>query len=794
MWWRLFALIFLLFFGFAALWGAARASRDEHLATEPIKIEQRTASPVVLIFIDSLSRDVATDAHRMPYLSRLAREGTSFDVEPCRDQLTYLCLRAALTGHDESSLLAIRDNFRPEHEGPPDTLFSALAARGERVSVTGSNDFHPYRRALFVEHALSKTEETPSRVGALLAKTAPEQARLVVISLSSGDMVAHAHGVSSPEYREAFARIDRIVETVASALPPDAHLVVFGDHGHDALGRHLPGTWQKTWAVYRGAAFHAGAHHSLHITDHRALLGVLLGVPSEASYRGPPLGTIFDGTWVGRVLPRGLPPLEAAHVESAQVPALRWGRAIGLALLGLGGYLLLLRRMWARQPVTVAALLTLIAAVTGLGYDALRRIAHDHGDSPERALVLLAPLSVGIAGAVWLRRGEARGFYGSRPLALAAACIVGVTWLTLLPTSYYYGARRAVVLASILALVPWAFDRVRRGGHRFDGLVVLLASLSFVAAALASLYPVRQLGPETAQAATWALDAKLYQRWPWFALVIAKALIYALVVAPRAARRPLDSAGAAGLFTATVLIELASARMPREGYAALFVAIAVGAIFARQRAPSTLLAGSFLLLDHLYGANPTLLAPIEMILAATATAVFLWRRFEPNRTARAWLMGATVALASYLMLWPSVGFHLAGIDFGFMFQWVPEAQYQRAWQLIALGVVLKVGLPIVLVVAVGRESLREEPARLVVALGLSAKAALLAVLVSFFAVNHPVDSQQATAMLAELVLVMFAASCALAALPSGAAQRKISFVQAALQPSSETLLPSSHSS
>jgi hypothetical protein len=140
-WWRLSVIIFVFAFGFAALWGAARASRDVLPATESIKIEQGVApSPVVLVFIDSLSRDVATDAQRMPFLARLANEGASFDVEPCRDQLTYLCLRAALTGHDESSLLAIRDNFRPEHEGPPDTLFSALAAQGERVSVIGSND------------------------------------------------------------------------------------------------------------------------------------------------------------------------------------------------------------------------------------------------------------------------------------------------------------------------------------------------------------------------------------------------------------------------------------------------------------------------------------------------------------------------------------------------------------------------------------------------------------------------------------------------------------------------------
>src|SRR4051812_16151052 len=276
----------------------------------------------------------------MPALSRLAREGASFEVEPCRDQLTYLCLRAALTGHDDSSLLAVADNFRTSQEGPPDTLLSAVAAEGKRVSVLGTSDFHPYRRALFIERALSKHEETPERTLELVETARQDHASLVIVSLGSGDMTAHAHGTRSPEYAAAFRRLDSTVDALAAALEPDTNLVVFGDHGHDVLGRHLPGTTSRTWAVYRGPAFRAGFKGAISITDHRALLGVLLGVPTEPNYRGPALAQFFRPDWVSSRLPEGLPALAAPESRAAELPVLRWLSLLGLAAcFGFGVWL-----------------------------------------------------------------------------------------------------------------------------------------------------------------------------------------------------------------------------------------------------------------------------------------------------------------------------------------------------------------------------------------------------------------------------------------------------------------------
>lgn len=744
----------------------ARVSPAKEGADSSVSIQYHAPPErVVLVFIDSLSRDVATDAARMPTLSQLARNGAAFDVEPCRDQLTYLCLRAALTGRDDSSLLSISDNFKPDHDAPPETLLSALASKREHVSVIGSNDFHPYRRSLFAEHSLAKHEETPEAVRAMLKTASNDDARLLIVSLASGDTVAHIHGVASTEYRDTFHRLDRVVQTIADSIDPATHLVVFGDHGHDEHGRHLPGTTSRTWAVYHGPAFRSGVTASLHITDHRALLGVLLGVATERNYRGPPLATVFAPGWAEKNLTNGLPKLEGAGSQCSRLPSFRylWAAGIGLSSIGAAWLLLVFHHRWRRLFAGLSLGAALIAAAIGFWYDAIRGLVHDHGDSPERALSLLAPVAVGCLVSLLITRHQRVGSNYERLTwaPVAAVCSLVTVFLLMLPSSYYYGSRRAVVLAAIVSVATALVRNLRRGWPGWRRLLIPTVALVFVVLVLGSLYPVRQLGPQTAGASTWSLDARLYTQWTWLPLVISKVALYLIVIAPRAWRRPFDAAGAAGLLSACLLIELAGARLPREIYACLFCALLMGALWLRGRAPASLLAGSLLLLDHLYFGDPSHLAPLEMILAATAAALLAWRHLVPTASTRSVLVGLTVTIAVYLMFWPTVGFHLAGIDFGFMFQWVPAATFEHWWRLIAFGAVVKLALPLILVMVVACQHLGKPLTRLVLTVAMAAKGVLLSVMIAFFAADHVTVSQQATAMLAELILVMFALCCLL---------------------------------
>ena len=769
--WRWLVLWLAFALGLFAVVSTARVSDPGARRAAPVAIERRTPARVLLVFIDSLSRDLATNAEQMPVLSRLAKDSASFDVEPCRDQLTYLCLRAALTGHDDSSLLAVADNFRPSQEGPPETLLSAVAAQGQRVSVLGTSDFHPYRRSLFIERPLSKHEETPERVLEVVRSARQDDAALTIVSLGSGDMTAHAHGVHSPKYAAAFRRLDSTVGALVDGLDSDTSLVVFGDHGHDALGRHLPGTTSRTWALYRGPAFRPGFKASISITDHRALLGVLLGVPTEPIYRGPALASLFEPAWVASALGGQLPSLQASPARAAELPVLRWLSMLGLALAFVGGVGVLSSAERRASLVALAAAASGLAAVVGLAYDPIRRVVHDHGDSPERGLSLLVPLAFGCLVASVVRRGWLFQLR-ARPawLPTAAACALLVTFWLLLPTAYYYGSRRAVVLAGALAIAVMLVDYWRRGVATLQQRVAPTLAMVFAAAVLISFYQVKQLGPETGGAATWALSAALYTHATWLPLLLAKLILGVVLVLPAAPRRPFDAAVAAALLAVCLMVELGGLRLPREIYAGLAVALLCGTAFARQRAGASLLAGSLLLLDHLYGGDASHLAPLETILAATAALLAAWQRVGVTPFARRLLDAFTVVVGFYLMFWPTVGFHLAGIDFAYMFQWVPEAQYEHFWQVIALGVIVKLALPLVLVIAVARAQLRDQLTLTVVSSTLAAKVALLSVMIEAYAIGHTMASQQALAMLAELLLLLFGVGCCLGALPSAEPQ------------------------
>ena len=80
------------------------------------------------------------------------------------------------------------------------------------------------------------------------------------------------------------------------------------------MGRHLPGLPSTTVAVYAGPSFRRGVRSNATLSDHRALLGVLLGLPTPPSYLGPDLRAIFAPEALSRDQERQLPALRAQPV------------------------------------------------------------------------------------------------------------------------------------------------------------------------------------------------------------------------------------------------------------------------------------------------------------------------------------------------------------------------------------------------------------------------------------------------------------------------------------------------
>lgn len=333
----------------------------------------RPLRKLTIVFVDSLSDRVAKDPEVMPELTHLAGQGVSLSVTPCRDQLTYLCLRAVLTGYDESSLLAVRGNFRHE-ASVGDNLLYGLARAGRKVVVVGSHDFEPYQTALFRTKFGDGSGESETRAISDLRALDPDRsADVTLISLSNGDRTAHVFGTHSPRYREAFRAIDGIIAEAVAHAGPDSDVLVFGDHGHDEMGRHLPGLPSTTSAVYAGPSFRKQGLVHATLSDHRAILGVLLGVPSPPSYTGPALDQIFAFGLLG--------PEQRACVSALRAPPARKGSSVVRFVLALAT---LVSAMWIAQRVLVltglerfarwaiAALGASLMALAGHGYDALR--------------------------------------------------------------------------------------------------------------------------------------------------------------------------------------------------------------------------------------------------------------------------------------------------------------------------------------------------------------------------------------------------------------------------------------
>ena len=106
-WW-----VFSIFIGSFSLYTLLQVNnRSKANAAEISLPTQGQFSPVLLIFIDSLSDRIATDESVMPTVANLRNQGASFTVEPCKDRLTYLCLAAIFRGTDESSLFSLYKNF-----------------------------------------------------------------------------------------------------------------------------------------------------------------------------------------------------------------------------------------------------------------------------------------------------------------------------------------------------------------------------------------------------------------------------------------------------------------------------------------------------------------------------------------------------------------------------------------------------------------------------------------------------------------------------------------------------------
>ena len=711
----------------------------------------RAPRQLTIIFVDSLSDRLAHDASVMPALNALAARGVALEVSPCRDQLTYLCLRALLTGYDESSLLALRGNF--DHApSQSDNLLDRLAQAGQKVVAVGSHDFEPYQSALYRAKFREGDELGEARLMAdLETLDGQRSAHVTLVSLSNGDRTAHAYGTHSPKYREAFRAIDRLIAQVVARAGVDSDILVFGDHGHDEMGRHLPGLPSTTVAVYAGPSFRHGVRSNATLSDHRALLGVLLGVPTPPSYLGPDLRAIFAPEALTRDQERQLPALRAP--SKPQVTP-RW--RLTLAWLTLAGATLVaqkLLKLAGLSPAWAGSLSLLggaTVALAGSEYDALRHHIHDHGTEPIRSFWLIVPLALGFTLSFLLR---ARFGWRAR-MESGALSTVLLSFVLLFPNAYYYGASRATVLAAMVALFVVLGTRLASARPR-ERLIPLALALS-IAGLLWSLYGLHDVGGRTREMAYFVFSSPLFGPYALITSCVLKlGLWLGFGYTRQRSRRDLSIAA---------LLALASLSLEHlPGQRGVLLVCVLGyswLLLTRTRLVATRLFLGVLALGQLYGQEAVRVLPMQALLLCVVLALEFWRRcFAEDDRARSVASGVSLSFAGYLLLWPTVGMRFSGIDFQFMFAWVPIARYEELWWLIALGMLLKFVWPYALLVDLARRSC--PPAALSWAyLALSAKLCALSVFASWYATTHSLLTNGALEIVAELALLVLVSALA----------------------------------
>jgi type I phosphodiesterase/nucleotide pyrophosphatase len=125
-----------------------------------------------------------------------------------------------------------RDDPPPDRWQPVPTVFERAAAAGLASTVVLPGMFEgsgltraAYRGARFA--ALAKGEDTAARLLTELGS----RPGLVFGYTAAVDTAAHVFGIASPQWANAVAKVDGLLQRIVAGLPDDAALLVTADHG-----------------------------------------------------------------------------------------------------------------------------------------------------------------------------------------------------------------------------------------------------------------------------------------------------------------------------------------------------------------------------------------------------------------------------------------------------------------------------------------------------------------------------------------------------------------------------------
>ena len=253
---------------------------------------------LLLVIVDGLRYDFATDPERMPDLARRMREHTSAEIWSSPVSMTSSAILTYATGQ-RGDIDQIVNNESGSAVAHNDLVHNARAA-GLVTACTGDRAWMKYfPGAWTLEHPdpagvgieVDYNAEIFDAASAFLrGEGAPARPALMVAHFVTPDHQAHAWGVLSDRYRAHLRAFDQSLTALLAAVPADTTVIVTSDHGATDTGTHGSDTpvQRRSPILAYGPGIARGRHDAkaLDQIDLPDTFAALLGVSPPAHGRG----------------------------------------------------------------------------------------------------------------------------------------------------------------------------------------------------------------------------------------------------------------------------------------------------------------------------------------------------------------------------------------------------------------------------------------------------------------------------------------------------------------------------
>ncbi len=296
------------------------------LVAQPVSAP-RLAKRLVVVLIDGLRHDYATDPEKMPHFAARMSEETSATLWAGHVTMTSAAILSLGTGErgDFAQILTNVDAGRVR----VDDLFTEARTHGFRTALIGDETWRKVYGPFDIERAhihelamgIDNSAETFAAASEVLtAKDAPE---LTIAHFVAADHVGHAVTATSARYLEVLRGVDELLHALLAKLPADVTVVALSDHGMRATGAHGADTEieRKCPMFAYGPGIRRGVKlGAIHQIDLASTFAALLGVPSPAHGRGAAIVDMLD-----------VDPPTAARIQCADAArATALGQALGV--------------------------------------------------------------------------------------------------------------------------------------------------------------------------------------------------------------------------------------------------------------------------------------------------------------------------------------------------------------------------------------------------------------------------------------------------------------------------------